>query len=385
MKSILFIAENFPPDKGGIAVSADRIVQMLSKFYNIHVITFSQTPYDSCNKITYLYSNNRKVYRLSPFLHGWKHKLDKFSRALILENTIKIIAKLDFWDEISLIHGFGMQNAGYIASKLKEIFNIPLIQSIRGNDVGRNIYDSSKRQLLKHTLRNSDVIVTVNEWLFKTLLNIYPEMMSKTIVIPNSIDLNDIHLNRTNQQNDNQNKLLIGYVGSLREKKGPHIINDLVNKFIIPNEGKLLIIGDIDLSLYKTIGWKNIKWKNKYIHQVRARDRNELFRLIEKCNWFIYPSLDDGMANGVLEIMCSGKICVASEIFSDVITDKKDGFIVYSYNSVSYLEKCNHIFKNRSILARMGNNARMKIFNNFIKKIELAKWKKEYNILLKTK
>lgn len=388
MKNIVLISENFLPDKGGIAVSAYRLSILLSNYYKIHIISFSQKPSNLLFEHSIILLNqNLYLHRLSPFLNGWNYELDPNTKAEIIKNSIiKIVEIIDNY-KISLVHGFGLQNAGLIASRIKDITNLPLIQSVRGNDVGRNIYDSNRRLQLIKALTNSNIIVTVNNWLSKILINIEPNLKQKIIVIPNSVSFEEfvkykINKNYFNYIHKKNTNFIIGYVGNLREKKGPYIIKEILNNFIIPNNGRLLIIGDLDLIFYNQIGWKRMRFNKKYIININAGSRTELFNLINYCDWLIFPSIDDGMANGLIESMYCGKTIIASTIFTDIITNFKDGILVSSTSAKEYIDKCNYLLKNKIVLNKIGRNANKKIRTKFSNLKELNHWVKEYNLLL---
>lgn len=374
---IAIICENYPPDNGGIAESARRLVLGLRKFVKIHVVHFQRgNPDKPDTHIIKMESSNLSVHEIAPFINGWTIPPDSALRAKILSRTGNKLAKIFSSEQIDIIHGFGLQNAGLVAARVSHLLGLPLIQSVRGNDIGRNSFDGFRRIPLAMSLKNADMVVAVNFWVAELLKTNFPWISSRVRVVNNGIAPfvlpNEVFKRKiaSSLQLLSDQSPIIGFVGTLREKKGPYIIKKLAQEFISTHNGRLLIIGDIDLELFKQMGWSGRIPDNDFVTVRRARNRKELFGMISLCNWLVFPSLDDGMANGLLEAMACARPVICSPIFSDVITDGKDGFIVSPFNPSTYLSICDMLWNNPGIRNKIGIAARQRIEEQFNADIE---------------
>jgi len=86
-----------------------------------------------------------------------------------------------------LYYHFYLLNAGYLALFASRELSIPFIAGVRGNDIGRNIFHTQRFGVIQSVIHGADKIVCVNEHLKRRMLVAFPEAISKTSIIPNSI------------------------------------------------------------------------------------------------------------------------------------------------------------------------------------------------------
>lgn len=377
---VAIICENYPPDTGGIAKSAERLALSLSSTVNLHVVCFPRGNPDQPHSCSVRKdSSNLFVHEVTPFVNGWTIPSDPRQRAAILQQAANRLVSILATERIDIIHGFGLQNAGLVAARVSHLLDLPLIQSVRGNDVGRNAFDGTRRQPLALALASAKVVVAVNRWIAELLKTNFPWIDGRLRVINNgvktAVPLGD-YLNKelTSSLRLCPNAPVVGFVGTLREKKGPHLFSILIRDFISVHNGRLIIIGDVDLTLSREMGWAGEALDERFVTIRRARDQAELYTLINLCDWFVFPSLDDGMANGLLEAMACGRPVVCSSVFSDVVRHWQDGVIVSPFNPSVYISICEILWKNHDLRRSLGESARQWVKQNFGVERESKAW-----------
>ena len=380
---VAIICENYPPDTGGIARSAERLALSLSSVISVHVVCFPRgNPDQPRSHSIRREANNLFVHEVRPFVNGWTIPPDPRLRATILDQTVKQLASILSAEQIDIVHGFGLQNAGLVAARVSHLLGLPLVQSARGNDAGRNSFDGNRRQPLALALAGAKVVVAVNQWIARLLTIHFPWIDGRVRVIGNGVDIFALSGYELNKELVSSLRLCsdaptVGFVGTLREKKGPYLLSILVRDFISVYDGRLLIIGNINLALFREIGWTGGTLED-FVTIRLAEDRAELKTLVSLCDWLVFPSLSDGMANGLLEAMACGRPVVCSPVFSDVVRNWQDGIIISPLKPSAYVSICEMLWTNPEVRRKLGESARQRIEKNFNVARESDAWIKLY-------
>lgn len=344
----LFITQNYPPNKGGMAVSCDRLIKNFrKKGIEIHIIHFTNR-----NKKFVTQSNIKGSYSAVPIT-----KSEEFTLSLCSE----FILQLPFLNDITHIVAFGSSLSINIAPIISKWTENPLITFIRGNDFDEGIF-SKRRDKLLYALKNSKYIFTVtNEKKEKINKLIHQKNAHFT---PNGInrnlwDASKSHQKKITSLKSQFQKKTIAVVGQLKIKKG--IINfcEVFNKFPYKEEYTLCFIGDIDYQTKETISAYNID-----VAFFPFTNQNELLIYYYACDIFAIPSFYDGMPNVLLEAGITKNLVIASNVggIKDVIEHKKDGFL---YNPLHPTELIDVLLK----IHRLSDTERQNIIVNLFTKI----------------
>jgi len=380
----LLVCEDYPPDAGGISVSAKRLATILSSEMNVNIVSFSRG--NPVFPLTYSLrreSHSMKVYKVGPYVTGWTIPYPDELRPKVLKETNEFLLNLLFKERIDVIHGFGIQNAGSTAAYLSRCLQLPLFLSARGKDVGRDAFDGRRRGILLKKLRSANIVIAVNEWVAMLLRMNYPQIRDFVRVIPNSTEmLSEDPIYTTTKLKSHLNLdpecPVVGFVGSLREKKNPYALWKLSEQFLKPTHGKLLVVGNLDLAEYSEAGWDMKNFDGDVVKLITAGNRADVFKLISCCDWLVFPSVDDGMANGLLEAMACARPVICSETFSDVVRNGLDGIVVSPFNHEAIVSGCWTLWNNPKLRMRMGKNARERIRANFSPEVEKKNWVELY-------
>lgn len=384
MQSVGLVCENYPPDAGGIAASARRLSETLSRHLTVHVFSFPRGNPDTPPSHTVTRASGRLfLHELRPFVNGWTVPASPELRADVIRRAAEALSNVLRGERVSIVHGFGLQNAGVVAARASQELNLPLVQSARGNDVGRNAFHGTRRQILEWSLAGARKVVAVNRWIADLIRWHFPHVGGRVTVVGNGVEVwpaprvpeprGAEELSGTGRHGP-----VVGFVGDLREKKGIHVVEYVVNNFLGRRGGRMLIVGDEDTSHYRMMGWSGGRLDGRFVIRRRARGEEELRSLISLCDWLVFPSLDDGMANGLLEAMACARPVVCSSVFSDVVRDGRDGIVVSPFDPASYVAACEALWADPRLRACMGSSARERVGRDFSTAREGENWLRLY-------
>lgn len=383
---IALICENYPPDSGGIATSAWRLAHSVASEAEVHVVRFpAGDPVPSLQHTVVWEAPGLAVHEIRPFVNGWSRPPSSSEKARILRQVSRHLAEVLGAEGIDLVHGFGLQNAGLVAACASRLLRLPLVQSLRGNDIGRNAFDGLRREPLARALAAAQVIVPVNRWLARLVEAHFPGLVERMQVIPNGVDAES--LAQAPEASEGRPAEwaapVVGFLGKLREKKGPHVIAEVVRRFLEPRGGTLLVLGEVDLTLFHEAGWRGDGLRAGRVVVAPPRDRRELGGFLRACDFLVFPSLDDGMANGLLEAMACGRPVVCSTLFDDMVRDGLEGRLVSPLNPDAWIAACEALWQDPEGRRALGIAAQERVGRDFSPAAERAAWLALYATTLK--
>ncbi len=290
----LLLTENFPPDRGGMAQSCDRIVRGLrSRGVDLDVVHLSAR-----HAALRIDQHERGRLICCPIADDPAHALN------LLWNTLG-------HDPIRPSHilAFGGLLPMLCAPSFAAWMQVPLITLLRGNDFDTGIFSLSRGWMLRDALAHSAAVCAVSTDHRHKVSSLFPDICSEWIA--NGIDANDwtlldidrdqAHAWRTAQACDSQT--VIGLFGHLKRKKGGLFFLDALEGCENAAQAHLLIVGEIETEMLTRLQAlpTNIAWTH-----VPFLDRLELLRWYAACDFVAIPSLYDGMPNVALEAAALG-------------------------------------------------------------------------------
>lgn len=374
---ITLLAEGYPPMSGGVATSARRLaVELVRQGHEVTVLTFDNmhdiTVPDLC--VTEV-DMGARICRIGPFFLKNKSvsakvgMLTEKHKAMLRRRAFNQMLRILENDRPDILLSFYLFNAGFMAQLLANALGLPVVAGVRGNDIGRNIFDSERFAAVRWTVDSADAVACVNRHLMERVLIAFPEVRDKVLITKNGLLPEQFQRcgNRAERRAElvgrmgwDERDLILNFTGSLREKKGVITLVRALTKVnrerthirlmvTGPDLGKpeRLMVGDL---------WERLKGRNIICLSGQV-DRGSVPELVSACDMACYPSNEDGMANGLLESMALGLPSIVSTIFDDVVTDGREGLVIPYDDEQRLVDAMEQAYADRETLASMGQSA----------------------------
>jgi glycogen synthase len=263
---LLLLTENYPPDRGGMSVSCDRIARGLRREgVHVDVVRLDRRAPDAAHTI------NMTWNRIRASAAGVTH-------VAAFGGYLPILAGPAF------------------AARLER----PLVTLIRGNELDAGLFDPRRRYALDDALRRSAAVCTVTTEQAEKIAALHPEVEPR--VIANGIDFelwSATDADRARAASLRSGRRLLGFFGHLKAKKGIGFFLDLLRRRA--SEVQLLVAGECEEDLG---GFE--------VARFDAVDRFALIPLYLACDFVVIPSHYDGFPNVLIEAAALGRPLLAS-------------------------------------------------------------------------
>jgi glycosyltransferase involved in cell wall biosynthesis len=253
---------------------------------------------------------------------------------------------------------FGIPS-GPVSLALKGVYGVPYIVSLRGGDVpGFQPYDLAlyhrlTKPLIRFIWRCSAAVVANSAGLRDLAMNTAPELPIP--IIPNGIDVDQfLPANRLNREPPP--RLL--FVGRLTRQKGlVYLLEALV---MLDAPYALAIAGDGDQRAALETRAAELGIGDR-IHFAGWCSREEIINHYAAADVFVFPSLDEGMSNAVLEAMACGLPIVATDIpgNAELVVEGKNGYLIPPRDSEALAERLQRLMLSPALREKMGRESRL--------------------------
>jgi glycogen synthase len=319
---LLFITENYPPDRGGMAESCDRICRGLARAgMAIDLVHFDRRSMAASHHPT----GNGSLTRV-PIDTDAPHALNllwnRLQQTVDLRATTHVVA---FGGALPLLA------APVFAAWIER----PLITLLRGNEFDLGIFDPRRRPLLDDAFRRSAAVVTVTTAQARKITALNPEVQPQ--VIANGIDLQlwqatEADLARAaawRAQHVQSSRRVLGLFGHLKSKKGVPFFLDSLRRSGLADRFHLLLIGEIDEQLQTMLAAELPAVLPVAVNILPAMDRFALLPFYLASDLIVIPSHYDGFPNVLIEAMALARPLLASSVggVEDVLTDGEEAFL----------------------------------------------------------
>ncbi len=329
MPRILFVAERFPPEIGGLARSGQRIAETLADLgHDVDVFT-STDQLDAGRAQSEPQSERLTIHRFG------KSKTVDFSlqQATIFLEWLHTSGAAGRPFDLVWSH-YALHN-GFLGIWFAKQFAIKSVLAVRGNDVDRQIFPPGDLSRLQWSLENATRVIAVSKDLaskIRNLSDITPQ------VVYNSVD-SDVFRPGSKDENLKQkfdlrpDELVLVFSGELRAKKGLPMLIECLRRLSHRRPARLLIIGDIRAKDQGRFVRETAEVENAHRAIVRTgylHEPDEIAAHLRLGDMFVLPSLWDGLPNSLLEAMSVGIPVIASDAgaMGEVITDREHGILI---------------------------------------------------------
>jgi glycosyltransferase involved in cell wall biosynthesis len=323
---LLFLAERYPPDLGGVATSAGRISRALAAAgAQVDVIAWTRSLQSG---VVVHDDGNPAVYRMGRF-REWD---------ATMPHTLNLFDWLLSTSAYQAIWGHYLAPAGFLAAWFGRLKNVPPTVSVRGNDLDRDMYPPGDFARLLWTLENAACISAVTADLAAkvTALSGRKDVVCLKNVVDSEVftplpgATNTVLREKLGVRPD---EIILGFAGELREKKGQQFLLEALRAIRGSRPACLLVIGEVRPSelprLMQFTGAAPLE-EHRIIVTGQLATPAEVNEHLQLCHVYLQPSLWDGMPNALLEAMSAGCACIGSDAggIPEIITNGVDGIIV---------------------------------------------------------
>ncbi|MEG3838666.1 glycosyltransferase [Microcoleus sp. herbarium14] len=388
---ICLVSNEFPPSIGGVGQSVSRIAKMLLKLgYEVHVAVL---PVRSDAKATDFNSFRFSSYQTSEQDGIFVHKI----KASIMDKTwIPSLSESKFLADcylqlkllyskylFKIFHAFYITYPSYITTLVARENGVPVINSVRGNDLYSDILSNWHSRIV-WTLQNSSRITFVSKSLLEKAILFIPEIKNKSYVFYNSVeDIKNFNLPKSSIS-DNLKGLIIGSVGKFRYKKGINFLIESCKLIDTKFDFTLLLIGDFkknELSYWQQ-EIENSGIKSKII-LTGFLDRKEALKFLSYLDIFVIPSLHEGCPNAMLEAMVAGKAIIGTKVdaIGEILEDGVDAILINPASTDELISSLRKLASNAELRHQLGCAARNKCLKQFNYSVEQKNWEELYKSL----
>jgi glycosyltransferase involved in cell wall biosynthesis len=317
----LWLTETYPPSRGGMAESCDRIVRAL----RAHGVTVDVGHLVRRLGASPRYEEqHRGRYWAWPVEDDPAHALNLAWNALERDEAIR--------GSLTHVVAFG----GYLPLLAGPIFaawlGVPLVTLIRGNDFDANLFTPRRRDVLADALARAALICAVSQDKVDRIAALHPQR--RVVRVPNGIDLERYAPLPSDRARAAEwraghvppGRRVIGLFGQLKRKKGGAFFLDALRRSGRADDVHVLLSGWIDPDME---AWLAEHGAGISFTVEPFADRYDLIHRYLACDAVVLPSFYDGMPNVMVETAALGVPLLAARVggMADWLEDGATGLV----------------------------------------------------------
>lgn len=307
---VLWVTENHPPSRGGMAVSSDRIVRHLRRSgVTIDVLHLVR----GTARWTTVEGEAGRVHTC-PVGDDPEHALRR-AVTLLDASTTHVVA-------------FGGALPVLAAPVYAAWLDASLITLLRGNDFDTGVFSVRRRAPLLDALQRSRHVCVVAR---SQVAQVRALVDVPVTWITNGIDATDwvalpsdvAAADAWRSANVPAGRTTIGLIGQLKAKKGVTLLLDALARSRARDQVHLVLVGDVD----DEVGERVAALVPDVCSRLEFLDRFELLRLYPALDLVALPSFYDGLPNVALEAAALGVPLLSSDAggLADLVVDGRTG------------------------------------------------------------
>jgi len=376
----------------GVSVYLFGIRKARVKYKNGNIFYFP-TPNSSFRRMLFVFTqlilglifHSARIKRLYNHLDKdlcWRDKINWFSKTLPIINNLPDIFHVQ-WAKTAQDWLF-----------LKEEFGVKLVLSLRGAHINYSpICHPELAETYRRTFPNYDAFHAVSKAIAKEAQK-YGADPSKIKVIYSGVDLKSISRIKEGIQNETyrddesispplndltDHPLNIISVGRIHWKKGYKYSIDACRKlkdYGIAFHYSIVAVGDSTEYLFQI---HDLDLQD-HVSIIPGLNHNDVMVHMSQSDLFLLPSLEEGVANVVLETMALGTPVISTDCggMSEVIRDGENGLIIKPYSSEEIANKIIEISQGKLNLKMLSRQAEITVQNSFSNDLLARNFKEFY-------
>jgi glycogen synthase len=312
MTRLLFITENYPPDRGGMSESCDRIVRGLARAgIAADVVHFDRRSAQPSHRTT----GRGSLTRVPP-------DADAAHTINLLWNSLQQTLDLE---AVTHVVAFGGTMPLLTAPPFAAWMRRPLVTLMRGNELDAGLFDARRRPILDDAIRRSAAVCTVTTAQASKVAALYAGVAPHVVL--NGIDFDlwqatTVDATRAadwRAANVDPSRRVLGLFGHLKSKKGATFFVESLMRSGLQDRFHLLLVGEVEEALQSLL-----LASPGVAHTVLTTlDRFELIPPYLASDFVVLPSHYDGFPNVLIEAAALGRPLLASTAggMRDLLTD----------------------------------------------------------------
>lgn len=364
--SVCLVTGQYPPQIGGVGHSAYRVANLLAgNDMQVHVVVLQKhpepLPFDESYESTQ--EGQVLVHRVRVYNPGFGAGPGLSEPEILTRYNREMFDALNYFVRkyrYDVLHAFFLYPAGYIAGLVGRLHGVKVIASIRGNDVGKYIFDPLRMPFIKSALENADFVTSVATLLTELAGRAVTPIGHKSVTILNSIDFS--RLQPQKKPALPLEGLVIGTVGLFRYKKGLVYLCKALGQLRGRIDFTLLLAGDYfkpeDRALHETYfakyGLADRTIVTGRIPHAEIADYLQLFDIL------VFPSLfSEGCPLSMLEAMAMGKVVIGTRTgaIPEIIRHRENGLLVDAGSSAQIVEALQELAAEQALRRQLGEQA----------------------------
>ncbi len=367
---IALLTEKYPPDTGGLAISAERLAHLLATTgTEIHVAapTKSVAAGQTTTTHTTTTHNTVTIHRVGAYRRT-DETLSTWFDTIVYHHTAT---------PFDLLHGYFIPQAGFVATFAGHYLGIPSVVSARGNDLDRAIFEPSKAAHILYALQHATAVTANTHDLVRKAQTLMPSRTATCI--PNGVDTthftpgprDDMLLHRLGLEH----VPILGFVGEARAKKGLAPMLMAYRQVAQQRLVALLIVGGVregDAADMLTVFQKqNPTLPLIIIPFVDFEHMPTYYRLFDIV---LMPSLHDGLPNALLEGMACACATIGTQAggIPDALHHMVHGILVPPGNVDALAQAMLTLLDDAALRLKLGQQARTMVEHHFTLEQERA-------------
>lgn len=374
----------FPPDVGGVGESVKRIGTMLADLgHEVHIVVFH-----SKRRLEQDGPVDRKGFLTTCEDKLLVHRYRTVSRTAsiatqdFLSDVYGALRRLHEQESFDVFHAFYINETGFLTTLLAREVERPVINSIRGADLHRNVFNPQQFGQIRWALENSSWLTFVSQELERRAQILVPSVKGRTAAFWNSIVPIDFDRIERPSLDIELKGVVVSTFGNMRDKKGIDHLVWACAELAQETEMTLLLVGDFIAK--EKEHWERFLKASGIEEQIvvtGSLPRERALAYHHVTDVFAIPSLRDGCPNALMEAMLAGKAIVGSsaDAIGEILDHDANGLVVQPGGTEELADALRRLAVDPALRKRLGDAARSKALRELAPEREQENWLKVYS------
>ena len=383
----------YPPDMGGVGTSVYRIAHMLKQSgYEVHVAVF----HSKHRKETDVHTRTgyRTVEDEGIFVHRIRSAVRSETLAVqdYLSEIYAQVRSLHMRYQFDIFHAFFLNETGFLTTLLAREYGVPVINSIRGNDLHKHIFNPKQQGQIAWTLEHSDWVTCVSRDLQRRANVLVPGLERRSSafwnsIVPVELDILPPPVLIQSLREKPDTGMIIGSTGRFRDKKGIDFLIDACASLQDEMNLTLVLVGDFAVKEkdYWTDLIDHSSFKDR-IYITGMMSREEALTFLPHLDVFAIPSIHDGCPNAMLEAMMAGCPVIGTDVdaIGEILTHEEDALVVPPSSAREIARAIRRLAQSPELRQALGHASRAKVLRDLAPAVEQQNWARVYDHALQS-